>query len=124
MPPTMRVETGAFGGALQADGSVSQVHFARVVVPAAEFARLGLGDHEGSGAIPACFRWCHAAFGRGGARWAMRLPPGGDAAVLFAEAADAEAFLARWASSRRPRVVGGSAAQALGPAAWAAVEAE
>lgn len=120
----MRVETGVFGDAPFADRAVSEVYFARVVIPRSEFARLGLAEHEGWGAIPACFRWCHAAFGPGGARWALRLPPGGDAAILFAEAADAWAFLARWSNptdgeTGRSRVAGRPAVAAP-PAARAA----
>jgi hypothetical protein len=93
----MRIETGAFFP----DGAPSEVFLARVVVPVAGFARLGLGDHERAGAIPRCFRWCHAAFGPGGARWSVRLPQGGDAVVLFAEERDARAYFARW-SDRSP----------------------
>ena len=39
----MQIETGAFGGHVLSDGFLPA---ARVVIPAREFARLGLGDHE------------------------------------------------------------------------------
>ncbi len=113
----MRIETGAFGGPFLPDGSFAEVFLARVVIPTGEFGRLGLGQHERAGAIPECFRWCHTAFGRGGARWSVRLPEGGDAVVLFAQEHDAEAFFTRWMASpqatRRPGRVRGRIAAAV-----------
>jgi hypothetical protein len=113
----MRIEIGAFGGPLPPDGSVAELFLARVVIPTGEFARLGLGQHEQAGAIPECFRWCHAAFGLGGARWSVRLPEESDAVVLFAEEHDARAFFARWGSAKRAagpaRAIGRMAAAAL-----------
>jgi hypothetical protein len=96
----MQLHTGAFGS-FHPDGRLREVFAARVLIPQGEFARLGLGDHERPGAAPACFRWCVAAFGPGGARWAVRLPDDdlGDAVVYFAAHAAAAAFLARWAAA-------------------------
>ena len=91
----MHMETGTFGHFLL-DGTPSGFFAARIVIPVSEFARLGLGDHERAGAIPACFRWCHANFGIGGTRWVVRLPPDGNATIYFAEADEARAFFTYW----------------------------
>jgi hypothetical protein len=91
----MQMETGTFGQFLS-DGIPSGFFAARIVIPVGDFARLGLGDHERAGAIPACFRWCHANFGVGGTRWVVRMPPGDDAIVYFAEREEAFAFYAHW----------------------------
>ena len=91
----MRIEIGAFGSFRQ-EGIPNKVFAARVVIPRDEFASFGLGDHELPDAAPACFRWCVAEFGIGGARWGVRLPEDGDATVYFAEPTDAFAFFMRW----------------------------
>jgi hypothetical protein len=95
----MHMETGVFGQ-LGAEGVSPEVFSARVVIPRTEFARLGLGDHERPGALPACFRWLLAVFGPGGERWSVRLREGEDALVHFARQADAFAFFARWSASQ------------------------
>ena len=95
----MQMETGVFGH-FAADGSPAEVFSARVVIPTSDFARLGLGDHERPGALPACFRWLFAVFGQGGERWSVRLPTDGDTVVSFASQADAFAFFARWSAPR------------------------
>jgi hypothetical protein len=92
----MQIETATFCR-FPADRTSSGVFAARVVIPVDEFARLGLGNHERPSALPACFRWCHAAFGIGGSRWSVRLPEDAAAILYFAERQDALAFLARWA---------------------------
>ena len=97
----MQLDTGAFGG-FHPDGRLREVFLACVLIPQGEFARLGLGDHERPDTAPACFRWCVAAFGPGGARWAVSLPDDGDAVVHFADPADAAAFHARWAGAAAP----------------------
>jgi hypothetical protein len=94
----MQIETGAFGD-FEANGLPREVYAARVVIPCREFAHLGLGDFERPDAAPACFRWCVAVFGVGGPRWCVRLPEGSDAAVYFAEPADALAFHTRWSAA-------------------------
>jgi hypothetical protein len=94
----MRVDTGMFGHFL-ADGMPDGFFAARILIPTAEFPRLGLGEHEKPSAIPACLRWCHARFGVGGTRWLVRLPPDADAVLYFAERDDALAFLAHWSPS-------------------------
>jgi hypothetical protein len=86
-------------GHFLADGTPSGFFAARILIPTAEFARLGLGEHEKPSAIPACLRWCHAKFGVGGTRWLVRLPPDADAILYFAERDDALAFLAHWSHS-------------------------
>jgi len=91
----MQMEAEMFANFLP-DGTPSGFFAARVVIPVSDFARLGLGDHERGGSIPACFRWCHARFGVGGTRWVVRLPPDGDATIYFAEREDALAFFAHW----------------------------
>jgi len=94
----MRMERDIFGGEILPDGFVSEVFEARVLIPRGEFARLGLGDHERPGSLPACFRWCHATLGAGGSRWSVMLRDASTAAVYFARAQDALAFLTRWSS--------------------------
>lgn len=89
------METGTFGQFLP-DGTPSGFFAARIVIPVSDFARLGIGNHERAGAIPACFRWCHANFGVGGTRWVVRMPPEGDATIYFAERDEAFAFYAYW----------------------------
>ena len=91
----MQMEAGMFGNFLP-DGTPSGFFAVRIVIPVGDFARLGLGNHERGGAIPACFRWCHAQFGVGGTRWVVRLPHDGDAVIYFAEREDALAFFAHW----------------------------
>ena len=94
----MWIEIGTFGD-FHIDGLPHEVYAAQVVIPRREFARLGLGDFERPDAAPACFRWCVAMFGRGGARWGVRLPVDSDAILYFAEPADALAFHARWSAN-------------------------
>ena len=104
----MHMEIGMFGHFL-ADGTPSGFFAARIMIPTAEFARLGLGDHEKPSSIPACLRWCHASFGAGGTRWIVRMPPDADAVLYVAEREDALAFLAHWADAAvadRPLVAG------------------
>jgi hypothetical protein len=91
----MQMESGTFGHFLP-DGTPSGFFAARIVIPVSDFPRLGLGNHERGGAIPACFRWCHANFGVGGTRWVVRLPPDGDAILYFSEREDALAFFTCW----------------------------
>src|SRR5690349_6073811 len=92
----MLMEVGVFGE-FQSDGVPAGIFAARIVIPPSEFARLGLGDHERPGAMPACFRWCHAEFGAGGTRWYLRLPPDRAGLIYFADRDDAAAFFVRWA---------------------------
>jgi hypothetical protein len=99
----MWVETGVFGY-LTAEGSPAEMFSVRVVIPETDFARLGLGDHERAGALPACFRWLLAAIGPGGQRWSVRLPSDGDAFIYFAEHADACAFFAQWGAAHTEAV--------------------
>ena len=100
----MWIEHGPFGGDRPGDGAPPGVFGARVVIPVADFARLGLGEHERPGALPACFRWCLGTLGLGGSRWAVRLPEGAPATVHFADPAHAVAFLARWAEAPEMRL--------------------
>jgi hypothetical protein len=94
----MQMEHGLFGGEALPDGYMSEVFEARVLIPEAEFARLGLGDHERPASLPACFRWCYDNLGQGGRRWSVMLRDRSTAAVYFARAQEALAFLARWSA--------------------------
>jgi hypothetical protein len=94
----LKINRGFFGSFSPADAAFSGVFTAEVVIPRSDFDRLGLGDGEGAGAIPKCFRWCHTAFGIGGTRWSLSLPHDGDASVYFAAHQDALAFVARWSA--------------------------
>ena len=112
----MQMETGMFGHFLP-DGTPAGFFAARIVIPAGDFARLGLGNHERAGAIPPCFRWCHTNFGIGGTRWVVRLPPDGDATVYFAEREDALAFFTYWsptATAEQVAVLAGRAKRSPG----------
>jgi hypothetical protein len=95
----MWMDRDIFGGEVLPNGFISEVFEARVLIPRGEFARLGLGDHERPSSLPACFRWCHATLGAGGRRWSVMLRDESTAAVYFAKAQDALAFLARWSSA-------------------------
>jgi hypothetical protein len=98
----MWMEPGLFGGEILPDGFLSEAFEARVLIPDAEFARLGLGDHERPARLPACFRWCHDNLGAGGRRWSVMLRDESTAAVYFSKSQDALAFLARWAGNAAP----------------------
>lgn len=107
----MFVEKGPFGGVLRDDGTVTTIFAARVVIPEAEFQRLGLGGYERYSQLPACFRWCFDKFGVGGVRWAPELRDPAVNYVYFAEADEAVRFVAFWAAEAAPppRVAAGKA---------------
>jgi len=92
----MLVETGVFGGKLLPDNSLSEVFAARVVIPKTAFAGLGVGRHERSRRLPACFRWCFNHLGAGGTQWSVMLRDEDYAELYFAQVRDALAFVARW----------------------------
>ena len=98
----MWMESGVFGGDVLADGFLSEIFQARVIIPESEFKRLGLGDHERPTGLPACFRWCHANLGVGGTRWSVTLRDDAAALIYFAKAQDGLAFLARWSVEAVP----------------------